>query len=265
MERVVVSPELLRRKTRGRPLLEKAWRVATSDPEVRALLRMSNVMAVKRLYYNDHGYVHATIVAGAALEIFDRLMDAGVEPTSLRDGVVDELDEARLIVLLGALFHDIGNSVHRSNHELIGAILAAPIVERILLHLYGEPSEKLYSIRQEVLHAVYSTAYDIECLSVEAGAVRVGDGLDVAEGRARIPYKLGKTDIHAMSALSIKRVEIHEGEERPIGVTVYMEDYAGLFQVEEVMLRKIRGSRIDRYIEVYIVVGEGKPLRVYPS
>jgi metal-dependent HD superfamily phosphatase/phosphodiesterase len=32
---------------------------------------MSNVMAVERLKYNDHGPVHAKISSGAALEIFD--------------------------------------------------------------------------------------------------------------------------------------------------------------------------------------------------
>ncbi len=265
MPTVVVSPELLREKLRDDPLLSKAWRIAMGDAEVRALLRMSNVMAVKRLHYNDHGPVHATIVAGAALEVFDRLVDAGVEPSSIADGVVETLSEARLIVLLGALFHDIGNSVHRVNHELIGALLAAPILDRILEKLYGGLGERTYRLRQEVLHAIYATAYDVQCLSVEAGAVKVGDGLDVAEGRARIPYRLGKLDMHAVSALSVKRVEIGEGRERPIAITVYTMDYAGLFQVEEVMLRKIETSGIQDYIEVYLRVGDSPAQRVYPG
>ncbi len=260
-----MSPELLREKLRGDPFLSKAWRVSMGDSEVRALLRMSNVMVVKRLHYNDHGPVHATIVAGAALEIFDRLIEAGVEPSSLADGVVDSVSEARLIVLLGALLHDIGNSVHRVNHELIGALLAAPILDKILAKLYGRVNEKVYRLRQEVLHAIYATAYDVECLSIEAGAVKVGDGLDVAEGRARIPYRLGKLDMHAVSALSVKRVEIDDGRERPIAVVVYTSDYAGLFQVEEVMLRKIATSGIQDYIEVYLRVGEAPPQRVYPG
>jgi len=33
--------------------------------------------------------------------------------------------------------------------------------------------------------------------SAEAGCVKVGDGLDVAERRARVPYKLGGISIHA--------------------------------------------------------------------
>ncbi|AEM38551.1 metal dependent phosphohydrolase [Pyrolobus fumarii 1A] len=261
----MVSPELVKVKLRGDQLLERAWKIAMSDHELRALLRMSNVMAVKRLHYNDHGPVHATIVAGAALEIFDRLVEAGVEPTTLRDGTVDNLSEARLVVLLGALMHDIGNSVHRHNHELAGALLAAPILDRILEKLYGGLNEKTYQIRQEVMHAIYATAYDVQCLSVEAGAVKVGDGLDIAEGRARIPYKLGKIDIHAVSALSVKRVEISEGRERPISITIHTNDYAGLFQVEEVLLKKIATSSIGDYLEVYLGVGDEPPLRIHPS
>ncbi len=265
MKRVVVSQELIRVKLRGSPLLEKAWKITMSDPEVRALLRMSNVMAVKRLNYNDHGPVHAAIVAGAALEVFDRLVAAGVEPTSLRDGSATSLEEARLIVMLGAVFHDVGNSIHRVNHEALGSVLAVNPLTRILETLYGRLDEHVYELRQEVLHAVYATAYDVQCLSVEAGAVKVGDGLDIAEGRARIPYKLGKTDIHAVSALSIKQVEIDEGEERPIAIHVHMEDYAGLFQVEEVLLKKVSTSGLSDYIEVYISVAGGRPIRVHPQ
>jgi metal-dependent HD superfamily phosphatase/phosphodiesterase len=167
--------------------------------------------------------------------------------------------------MLGALLHDIGNSVHRVNHEEIGAVLAVAPVTRILERIYGGLNEHVYQLRQEVLHAIYATAYDVECLSVEAGAVKLGDGLDIAEGRARIPYKLGKTDIHAVSALSIKRVEIHDGVERPVAVTVHMEDYAGLFQVEEVLLKKLSTSGLSDYIEVYISVAGGRAIRVYPQ
>jgi len=40
--------------------------------------------------------------------------------------------------------------------------------------------------------------------SAEAGCVKVGDGLDVAEGKARVPYKLDGISIYSVSALSIK-------------------------------------------------------------
>jgi metal-dependent HD superfamily phosphatase/phosphodiesterase len=41
------------------------------DQEIQSYLKMANIMAVKRLGYNNHGPVHARIVSGSALEIFN--------------------------------------------------------------------------------------------------------------------------------------------------------------------------------------------------
>ena len=86
---------------------------------------------------------------------------------------------------------------------------------------------------------------------MECGTVKIADGLDMSEGRARIPYKLGKMDMHAVSALSIRRVELERGD-RPIRISVHMDDMAGLFQVEQVLTPKILTSTIEDHIEVYI-------------
>jgi metal-dependent HD superfamily phosphatase/phosphodiesterase len=78
----------------------------------------------------------------------------------------------------------------------------------------------------------------------------VADGTDMAEGRARIPYKTGKVDIHSLSALAIERVEITEGTEKPVRLMVHMDNVAGVFQAEEVLGRKIRTSGIQGLVEV---------------
>ena len=62
------------------PLLSEAFSFLENDVEAQSYLKMANVMAVKRLGYNDHGPVHAKIIAGSALEIFSLLTDA-VEPS----------------------------------------------------------------------------------------------------------------------------------------------------------------------------------------
>ena len=262
---VVVNRDLLRAHLERSPMLSKAYNVLMGDAEVRALLHMSNIMAVHRLRFNDHGPVHAEIVAGAALEIFDRLVGHGYQPTSIRDGTAPSLDHARIIVMYSAILHDIGNAVHRDMHERVGALLAKDIVDRALSKIVGDVETRVY-MRQEILHAIHSTAYDVDCLSMEAGVVKVADGLDMAEGRARIPYRLGKLDMHAVSALSIKRVEIGGGMERPVAVTVYMTDMAGLFQVERVLMPKLmRSGVVKDLFEIYISVAGERPLRVYPS
>ncbi|MCE4610142.1 MAG: HD domain-containing protein [Desulfurococcales archaeon] len=249
---VHVSPYLIERHISRSPLLRRAWELLTSDPEVQSLLRMANVNAVERLLYNDHGPVHAQIVAGTALELFDMLYRHGLRPSSIIHKTVPTLDCARLIVLLGAYLHDIGNSVHRDNHELIGAILSGSILDRLLPNIVSLCREQCdqYKVRSEVQQAIYATSMSVTALTLEASIVKVADSLDMAEGRARLPYSKGKMDIHALSALSIKRVEITNGESRPVQIRVQMEDKAGMFQIEKVLLPKIKTSIIQDYIEI---------------
>ena len=77
-----------------------------------------------------------------------------------------------------------------------------------------------------------------------------GDGTDMAGGRARIPYKTGKVDIHSLSALSITKVEIEAGERKPVQILVNMTNPAGVFQIEEVLERKMSTSGIQDLVEV---------------
>jgi len=257
----VVSPRLVRKHVSSSPLLEKAWSLITRDVEVQELLRMANVNAVERLLYNDHGPLHAAIVAGSALEIYQILRDYGLRPSSLIHKTVQNEDQVRLIILLAAYLHDIGNSVHRENHELIGALQASSILSRILPLIVGPEKERVsHRIRSEVMHAIYATNMHVQALTYEASIVKVADATDMAEGRARLPYNRGKEDIHALSALSIKKVEIRRGEERPLQIIVYMTDLAGMFQIEKVLLPKIRTSLIKDYIEIVPhLIRNGRP------
>ncbi|MEZ0290215.1 MAG: HD domain-containing protein [Sulfolobales archaeon] len=259
---VRVDINLYEKKIREHDLILEASKILEKDDEVQEMLRMSNVFAVTRLKYNDHGPVHARIVSGAALEIFDLLSDKGVQMTSVRDKTTTSLDEARLIVFLGAYLHDIGNAVHRTNHELIGALISKDIVDRVLNSL-GFRGRRSIAMRQEILHAIYATDYSVKCLTVEAGIVKIADGTDMSMGRARIPYKMGKVDMHAMSALSIKSVDLDRGAARPLKILVEMNDYAGLFQIEEVLMPKILSSSLEDQIEVWISVN-GKISQHYP-
>ncbi|WP_440059097.1 HD domain-containing protein [Thermogladius sp. 4427co] len=252
---VVVSPQLLKAIISGNRLLEEAYYLVLNDVEVQTLWEMSNIFAVKRLRYNDHGPVHAHIAAGSALYLFQLLRKRGVESSLVREGIVDTDEEASLVPLLGGLLHDIGNSIHRDNHERIGALLAVPIISRILEKLVEDPRKRI-RLRQEIAHSIYCTAYDVECLTIEAGCVKVGDGLDMAEGRARVPYSLGNINIHSLSALSIKKVEVLEGENSPVKIMVYMDETAGVFQVDEVLMPKLKTTPLRRYVEVYAISGD---------
>ena len=252
---VVVGPGLMNEVISRDPWLKKVYSIVQSDIEINVLWDMANVMAVKRLRYNDHGPIHALITGAAATHIFKALVSRRIESTLVRDGVVDRVEHATLVPMLGGLLHDIGNSIHRDLHEKLGSLLAKPIVERILERLIDDCVTRI-RIRQEIMHSIHCTAYDVECLTVEAGCVKVGDGLDMAEGRARIPYKLGGVSIHSVSALSISRVEVVEGDTIPVRINVYMNEKAGIFQVDEILTPKIKSTPLKNYIEVYAIIGD---------
>lgn len=260
---VIVSPQLYSKHISTSGVLQRVSKVLEEDDEVNELLRMSNIMAVTRLKYNDHGIVHAKIVAGTSLELLDLIIRRGIELTTLRDGTAKNLDDVKLIIFLSAYLHDIGNSIHRVNHEYVGALIAKDIVDRVLKTSLDLPTRRLVSIRQEILHSIYASSYDAECLTIECGITKVADGLDMSEGRARIPYKLGKVDMHAVSALSIKRVEVDPGE-RPVKISVFMDDHAGLFQLEQVLIPKVLGSGLKELLEIYVITPQ-KTLKYFPK
>jgi len=230
------------------PKVEKMFRLLENDVEVQTCLRMANVMAVERLMYNDHGPVHSRIASGSALEIFD-LLTKKVTPTTVKNNVCS-LEDSKVIVLCGAYLHDVGNTIHRIDHHIHGCVIANPILDRLLKKVYPEDPALSVRLKSEILHSIFSHDEEVECLSVEAGAAKVADGTDMAEGRARIPYRTGKVDIHSLSALSITKVEIERGDPKPVQILVSMDNPAGVFQIEQVLERKIKTSGIQDLVEV---------------
>jgi len=243
---VLVSPELLKAHLTT-PRVTKMFNLLEGDVEVQTNLEMSNVMTVKRLVYNDHGVVHSRIVVGSAFELFD-LLSEKVEPSLVRDGIGD-LEDSKIVVLCGAYLHDLGNAIHRTMHNMHAVVLANPILTRLLPLVY-EDREKLLRVKHEILHSVFSHDDEVRCLSMEAGISKVADGTDMAEGRARIPYRIGKVDIHSLSALAIEKLEIIRGKKRPVRIVVTMKNPAGIFQIEWVLERKILSSGLEDFIEV---------------
>lgn len=252
MTTTVVTKNILQKWIEKESIVRKTVKVLEEDDELAELLKMNNINAVLRLGYNDHGPVHARIVAGVSLEILKLLVEAGHTPTTIYHGTAKNLDEVKVILIFSSYLHDIGNSIHRSMHEFTGALLAKDIVDRLLPKVLGDIGSRKYLLRQEILGAIYSTEYNTRALTMEAGIVKIADGLDMSEGRARIPYEMGKIDIHSLSALSIKHVEISRGEEKPLKIIVKMDDLAGYFQIEKVLMPKIESSGLKDLVEIEV-------------
>jgi len=254
---VTVSANLIQSHL-NEPKVEQMFRLLETDLEVQNTLRMSNVMAVERLKYNDHGPVHSKIVSGSALEIFDLLIQE-VSPTTVMNRVCS-LEDAKVVVLCGSYLHDLGNSIHRVDHHIHSCIIANPILDRLLKKVYPEDAGLAVRIKSEILHTIFSHEEEVQCLSVEAGAAKIADGTDMASGRTRIPYRTGKVDIHSLSALSITKVEIEKGERKPVQIFVSMNNPAGVFQIEEVLERKLKTSGIQDLVDV-IALEKGIQIR----
>jgi uncharacterized protein len=240
------------------PKVEQMFRLMENDLEIQNTLRMSNVMAVERLKYNDHGPVHAKIVAGSALEIFS-LLTQEVIPSTVQNKVC-KLEDAPIVVLCGSYLHDLGNSIHRVDHSYHSCILANPILDRLLKTVYPSDPELAIRLKSEILHSIFAHDENVECLSVEAGAAKIADGTDMARGRTRIPYRTGKVDIHSLSALSITNVEIERGKNKPVQLLVSMNNPAGVFQIEEVLDKKIKTSGIEHLVEI-VAIEKGVQIR----
>ena len=218
-----------------------------SDEQVKAWWHVANVNAVKRLGINDHSWVHVQIVANIGLRLLRLLARRGVEP-----GMVEDYDlkreDAELVVVLGALLHCIGMSVHREGHEDWSLFLAEPKMRELLAGIYEEP--ELTIVVSEVLQAITSHRDYGRPLTLEAGIVRVADALDMEEGRSRIPFERGRVSIHSVSAAAIDEVVIGEGAERAVLVEIKMNNSAGLYQVDELLRAKLQGSGLEPYVEV---------------
>ena len=231
-------------------LLEKALSKINDDVEVKTLWKIININAIDRLGMSDHGPVHVQIVANIALRLTRILLKHGVEMSITRYYGLSE-KYAELVVLLASLFHDLGMSINREGHEEFSLFLANNILHQILDFL---PVEERTIVTSEVLHAIIAHRSGGKPNTVEAGIVRVADALDMSEGRSRIPYQTGNVDIYSVSAAAIDNIEIVEGEEKPIQINILMNNSAGLFQVDELLKRKLIGSGIEKHVKIRALI-----------
>ena len=217
------------------------------DSQLKAWWHVANVNAVARMEINDHSWVHIQIVANIALKLLRQLTKHGVEPAMVTDYGMTR-DDSEVVVALTALTHCIGMSVHRKGHEDFSLFLAEPKLRELLVGIYEEP--ELTVVVSEVLQGIISHRSDGEPLTLEAGILRVADALDMEQGRSRIAFERGRVGIHSLSAAAIEEVEISDGEEKPIQISIRMNNSSGIYQVDGLLKAKLRGSGLEPYVDV---------------
>jgi metal-dependent HD superfamily phosphatase/phosphodiesterase len=252
----------IRLPDRGNRKLRRVLERANADSVLKGWWHVANVNAVVRLQINDHSWVHIQIVANIALKLLRQLTKHRIEPSVVRDyGMTNE--DAEVVVVLAALTHCVGMSVHRRGHEDWSLFLAEPKLRELLEGIYEEPDRTV--IVSEVLQAITSHRADGEPLSLEAGIMRVGDALDMAKGRSRIPFEKGQVSMHSLSAAAVEEVLIVDGEVKPVRIEIIMNNSSGLFQVDGLLKAKLRGSGLEPHVEVIAHIDTADEKRLVPE
>ena len=261
VKEISIESKILKR-LQNHPNCVKLVEYLFADEELQELQDYANNVSIKRLGFNDHGPVHMRQVAGNAIKMLNLLQDAGIK-TSLEKEEIGTFEDSMCAVILAALMHDLGMAIGRQGHEEMSVIIAQPIIERTLQHVFPDNLHKRVIIKSLATEAIVGHMSTRKIHSIEAGIILIADGCDMTKGRARIPMAINTTprvgDIHKYSANAINRIGIHHGERKPIRIDVEMSGDVGYFQVEEVLLTKIDSSPAKKYVELYAAVSGQEP------
>ena len=233
---------------------------ANASTQLKARWYAAQVTA-ERLGMSDHSWVHLQIVLNGALRLYRMLHKAGVKSAIERDHAMNPSD-AEVIIAGACLLHDLGMSIHRVDHEAFSLFLAAGHMDTLLAGVYEEPERTI--VASEALHAIIGHRTAGRPLTLEAGIVRVADALDMEHGRSRVSLETHLPNIHSLSAAAIDEVRIVPGEARTIRVEIEMNNSAGVFQVDELLATKLRGSRLEDHVEVIARIDAEHEKRLVP-
>ena len=250
----------VRAPTRGNRKLELLLDAANADEQLKAWWHMQQTTA-ERLGMSDHSWVHVQIVVNIALRLFRLLERRGVEPAMVTDHDMTARD-SEVVIAAAALLHDSGMGVHRIDHEEYSLFLAADKLPSLLAGAYEEPERSV--VAAEALGAIIGHRRRGAPQTIEAGVVRVADALDMQHGRSRVPFEEGRPNIHSISAAAIDDVKIEPGEERAVRIDIAMNNSAGLFQVDELLATKLRGSGLEQHVEVTAEIESEHEKRLVP-
>ncbi|KUH32522.1 metal-dependent phosphohydrolase [Thermococcus celericrescens] len=226
-------------------LYERAFR------EYHYYFETTNYIVLNVYGFNDHGPIHVLLTTRRALELLNIIRKFGIQTTAEKLG--KPFRWSKFIVAFGALFHDTGNMIHRINHYQFSVLLAEPIIEK-LVREFGTDDPLL--LKALTLNAIHTHDEAVPCTTIEGSLVTIADGCDMEAGRSRLVHKRDKVDIHAVSALAIERVEIREGnEEQPILIEIWMKHPAGIFQVDEILTKKVKSSLLGGKVRLRIHTG----------
>jgi metal-dependent HD superfamily phosphatase/phosphodiesterase len=246
---IPAEPPIFSVPARHNPRLQAVAERINADDELRQLWRSANVNAVDRLGLGDCGEVHVRIVANAALKLMRLLRDAGHQPSVVTYHRLTP-DEAEVIVVLGAAMHDLGLAVHTD--PAVAARASLVLADR----KFHELLDGLYTAREravltaEALHAVAAQEAGVDCLTLEAGVLRLADALDLTKGRARLPDEASHRPGAANSVPVVDEVTIQRAKAPPVRVVLRLSRADGLPAVEALLQSKLARLPFASLVEI---------------
>jgi metal-dependent HD superfamily phosphatase/phosphodiesterase len=258
--REAVAEMRIRAPTRGNRRLEALLNAANADAQLKAWWHIQQVTAT-RMGMSDHSWVHVQIVLNIGLRMYRLLQRRGIEGSLVADYGMRPRD-AEVVIAAGALLHCIGMTIHRADHESYSLFLAADKLPSLLAGAYDDPERSI--IAAEAMHAIIGHRRHGRPVTLEAGIVRVADALDMAKGRSRVEFEAGRIDIHSLSAAAIDEVRIEAGDQKAVRVEIAMNNSSGVFQIDELLAVKLRGSGLEDHLEVVARIDAEHEKRLLP-
>jgi len=255
-----VAAAQIRLPTRGNRRLQALVDAVNGDDQVKAWWHAAAINA-ERLGMSDHSWVHIQIVTNIALRLTRLLGRRGIMPSSVTDHGLDERD-AEVVIAAAALFHCVGMSIHRLDHERFSLFLTADKLPKLLAPIYDEPKRSI--IVAEASHAIISHRTRGEPFTIEGAIVRVADALDMAKGRSRVPFEQLLPNIHSLSSYAIESVKISPGNDTAVRIEIAMNNSAGIYQVDEGLGTKLRGTPLAEHLEVVARIDAEHEQRLVP-
>jgi metal-dependent HD superfamily phosphatase/phosphodiesterase len=250
----------IRLPARGNRKLQQLVDAVNGDEQIKAWWHQAGVNA-QRLGMSDHSWVHIQIVTNIALRLSRLLFKRGIVPSVVTDHGLSERD-AEVVICAAALFHCVGMSIHRQDHEQFSLFLTADKLPRMLEPIYGEPVRTI--VVAEASHAIISHRSKGAPFTIEGSIVRVADALDMAKGRSRVPFEQLLPNIHSLSSYAIDSVKISPGREKAVRVEIEMNNSAGIYQVDEGLGTKLRGTPLAEHLEVVARIDAEHEQRLVP-
>ena len=157
--------------------------------------------------------------------------------------------DAEVVIAAAAMFHDTGMAIHRTDHEAYSLFLTADKLGGLLAPVYEEPERTV--IVAEAMHADHlATARAARRSRSRARSCASPTRSTWPRAARGSRSRPASTNIHALSNYAIDEVRISAGEDKAVRVEVAMNNSAGIYQVDEGLGTKLRGTPLEQHFEV---------------